>query len=715
MAVIGQVNQEMKIRLLDTKENNQPIDLEVEMLLGKPPKMLRDVKTLKPIVYEFDHRAAEISDAIERVLKLPTVADKTFLITIGDRTVTGLVHRDQMVGPYQVPVADAAVTIAGYQTNHGEVMALGEKTPAALLNPPASGRLAVAEALTNLFSADVSDLKNIKLSANWMAACGAPGEDAALYETVKAVAMEFCPLLDIAIPVGKDSMSMRTTWKDSKGQEQKVTSPLSLLITAFAPVDDVRKTLTPEIKKNKGNLYLIHLNDQHRLGASALAQVYNQTGISTPDVDEPLLFKGLLLALIEIKAKNLVHAYHDRSDGGLITTLLEMAFPTRSGLKIFTSTANTIAELFAEEIGVVVQAQDDDVDKINAILAQHKLPSLQLVAKPDANKVTITNFDGLRLYESSITNLKTIWSETSYLMQLHRDNPECAKQEFGLHDDPNHGGLQMDYQFTLNAPNINKGAKPKMAILREQGVNGHIEMAAAFHQAGFQTFDVTMSDLLNKNKNINDFKGFVACGGFSYGDVLGAGSGWAKTILFNPTLKDSFQTFFEKKDSFSLGICNGCQMLSQLKDLIPGAQEWPRFVRNLSEQFEARLVNVKIKSSSSILFKDMQNAILPIANAHGEGRVFYYQEDDKDTLTNNNQVCLQYVDSKGQPTEVYPLNPNGSINGLTGFTSKDGRSTIMMPHPERLFRRVQYSWTKQTEGEYAPWFKLFLNARAFCD
>lgn len=718
MAVIGEVTGDHQLKLHDSKHNNNPIEMDLSLLLGKPPKMTRNVKH-KPIkLNEFDTSKLNFGEALERVLRLPTVGDKSFLITIGDRTVTGMVARDQMVGAFQVPVSDAAVTISGYTTYHGEAMAMGERTPLALINAAASGRMAVAEALTNILSADIQKLNDIKLSANWMAACGVEGEDAALFDTVKAVGMEFCPALGIAIPVGKDSMSMRSTWQDSKNKTHAVVSPLSLLITAFAPVSDVRRTITPELKISSDNssIYLLDVSGKMRLGASCLGQVFNQIGNENPDVESAEDFKQFLNSLIQLKQANLIQAYHDRSDGGLITSLLEMAFTVRCGLNINLSSDKIFNEAFNEEIGVLLQIKDTDLAKVLEYLKKSKLENhLRKVAEiRDDQKVVVKNSANKEIYSNTITNLKNIWSETSYTMQKNRDNPECAESESKLYADQSYKGITFQLSFDpAQSFQITKGIKPKIAILREQGVNGHVEMAAAFHLAGFESIDVTMSDLLSGKHNINDFQGLVTCGGFSYGDVLGAGSGWAKTILFKEKLKNDFTKFFHNPKTFSLGVCNGCQMLSQLKDLIPGAELWPRFFRNNSEQFEARFVTVKVNKSPSVLLKNMQESILAIACAHGEGLVTF---NDSTTMNKNlekNLVCMQFVDSTGKPTERYPLNPNGSQLGATGFTTNDGRATIMMPHPERLFRSAQYSWKSKDWGEYGPWMQIFRAAKEF--
>ncbi|PCJ62066.1 MAG: phosphoribosylformylglycinamidine synthase [Planctomycetota bacterium] len=711
MAVIGTVTDDKHLTLIDEEYNNLPINMELSLLLGKPPKMTRDVTHKEKQLVPANFNNLNFEKALKDILRLPCVADKTFLITIGDRTVTGMVHRDQMVGPYQIPVADACVTISGYKTNKGEVMAMGERTPIALISPEASGRMAIAEALTNMFCSDIDKIGDIKLSANWMAACGVEGEDAALYDTVKAVGMDFCPDLGLSIPVGKDSMSMRTTWDDSKNISHSVTSPLSLLITGFAPVSDVRKTITPELS-GKGDLYLLCLDKQERLGGSALTQVTNQLGDKCADVDSAEKFKQFINTIIELKKENLIDAYHDRSDGGLIITLLEMAFCTKAGLNISGNSNEPLAEFFNEEIGIVLQI--NDIEKANPIISKAGLTdSFIKVAELRDDQKVIVKSQITTLFESDIIELKNIWSETSWLMQKYRDNPNCADQEYQLYGNDEYKGLQSNLTFDPEATFSISKTKPKIAILREQGVNGHIEMAAAFHLAGFETIDVSSSDLLSGKHKIQEFQGLVACGGFSYGDVLGAGSGWAKTVLFNEELKADFTKFFHKDDTFSLGVCNGCQMLSQLKELIPGAELWPTFIKNTSEQFEARLTMIKVLESPSILLNEMTGSTIPIACAHGEGKVYFENES---LLINNfdkNLVTMQYVDSNMNATEVYPLNPNGSSQGATSFTTTDGRSTIMMPHPERLFRSNQYSWKPKGWNETGPWMHLFKSARNF--
>lgn len=712
-AVLGEATEALQLTVADEQFNNNPVDMPLPVLLGKPPKMHRNVTNRDRAQPGFDTAAVDLSDAIDRLLALPTIADKTFLITIADRTVTGLVARDQMVGPWQVPVADVAVTATDYVHHTGEAMAMGERSPVALLNPSASTRLSVAESLTNIFASDIGSLKQIKLSANWMAAAGHAGEDAALYEGVKAVGMEFCPALDLTIPVGKDSLSMKTLWKD--GDESKaVISPLSLIVTAFAPVQDIRKTWTPELDTSEASsLWLIDLGKgQDRLGGSCLAQVYNQVGDLCPDI-APEEMRNLFNCLTEARQDDLIRAYHDRSDGGAFVSLVEMAFASRSGLAIDLASDNLVANLFAEEIGVVVQVLDRQQADFQTLLAKHNLAEVShIIARPTADQTVSINNKGQTVYSASLGSLHAKWSATSYQMQALRDNADCAKEAYDLIVNQD-AKAELVSRLTFNpsgnvsAPYINTGARPKVAILREQGVNGQQEMAAAFSLAGFDPVDVHMSDLLEGRLTLEEMKGLVACGGFSYGDVLGAGRGWSSNILLHHRASDVFAEFFHRQDTFSLGVCNGCQMLSSLHDLIPGAEHWPRFYRNTSEQFEARLSLVKVEESKSILLQGMAGSVMPIAVAHGEGRVVWRNESD----AQHAKTAMRFVDATGSATETYPLNPNGSAQGLTGFTSADGRATIMMPHPERVFRRDQHSWHPKDWQEEGSWMRLFQNAR----
>lgn len=708
-AVLGEATEARHLTVEDPLFHDNAVDIPMQVMLGGTPRMQRSYETVERTGNEFDTSKIDLKDAIFRVLKNPTVASKSFLITIGDRSITGMVARDQMVGPWQVPVADAAVTTTSLQGYTGEAMAMGERPPVALLNPAASARLAVAEALTNIASANIEQLGDIKLSANWMAAAGQKGEDQALFEGVKAIGMEMCPALGIAIPVGKDSLSMRTTWNDD-GIEKAVTSPMSGVITAFAPVSDVRKTLTPELKHIDGSVLVrIDLSKgQFRIGASILTQVYKAIGTVTPDVDSFEDLKDFFNLIQDWNNRGLVQAYHDIGDGGLLATVAEMMFASRLGAAL---EPQTIESLFAEEIGAVLQLKATDWDALQAEIESSNLSdAIHLVGR--VNNTDQLSINGLILARAE---LQQAWAEVSHQIQRLRDNVETADQEFALIADQNHKGLIAQATFDLNEPveaPFIATRRPNMVILREQGVNGHVEMAAAFDKVGFNTVDVHMSDLLAGRVDLQDFEGLVACGGFSYGDVLGAGGGWAKSVLFNPKLRDQFESFFNRESTFSLGICNGCQMLSQLAPLIPGADNWPRFHRNVSEVFEARAVNVRVEKSVSVLLQDMQGSILPIAVAHGEGRVVASNEHLA-SLNSNDQVTLRYVDSLGQPTQHYPLNPNGSPEAITGVTSKDGRATIMMPHPERNFRALQHSWKPEDWNEDGAWLRMFRNARKF--
>ena len=724
-AVVGEAVEEEHLLVEDSHFKNTPVDMPLDVLLGKPPRMHRTVERQSFNANALDLSGIQLNEAIERVLKLPAVASKKFLITIGDRTITGLVHRDQMVGPWQVPVADCAVTASSYNGYVGEAMAMGERTPLALINAPASGRMAIGESITNIASTRIEKLSDIKLSANWMAAAGHPGEDENLYDTVKAVGMELCPQLGIAIPVGKDSMSMRTQWQDN-GEDKSVTSPLSLIVSAFAPVSDIRKTITPQLRTDKGlsDLILIDLGrDQNRMGGSALAQVYGQMGDNTPDVDSAEDLKGFFTAIQEMLEKDLLLAYHDRSDGGLFTTLIEMAFTGHTGIsvdldKLAGDQSMILPALFNEELGAVLQVKRGNKGRVKDILAERGLASCAhtIGSLQDGQRVTFS-FNGNELVSESSIKFERWWSETSYRIQALRDNAECARQEFDNllddHDDGLHASLPYDINQDIAAPYIATGVRPVMAILREQGVNGQVEMAAAFDRAGFDTVDVHMSDILSGQRSLKEFKGLAACGGFSYGDVLGAGEGWAKSILFNTRARDQFAAFLGRKDSFALGVCNGCQMLSNLHDLIPGAELWPHFVRNQSEQFEARVSMVEVQDSKSIFLQGMAGSRMPIAVAHGEGYAEFKGLSSLATLEASGQVALKFVDNLGRPTVRYPYNPNGSVNGITGLTSADGRVTIMMPHPERVFRTVQNSWHPDEWGEDAPLMRMFRNARVW--
>jgi phosphoribosylformylglycinamidine synthase len=707
-AVLGEATEARHLTVEDPLFENNAVDIPMQVMLGGTPRMQRSYETIERKGNDFDASKVDLKDAIFRVLKNPTVASKSFLITIGDRSITGMVARDQMVGRWQVPVADAAVTTTSLQGFTGEAMAMGERPPVALLNPAASARLAVAEAITNIACANIEQISDIKLSANWMAAAGQKGEDQALFEGVKAIGMEMCPALGIAIPVGKDSLSMRTTWND--GEDKAVTSPMTGVITAFAPVLDVRKTLTPELK-NLEDSVLVRIDlskGQFRLGGSILAQVYKAIGSVTPDVDSFDDFKAFFALIQDWNNRGVIKAYHDIGDGGLLATVAEMMFASRLGVALENQSTES---LFAEEIGAVLQITAADWAQLEVEVAASSLKdTIAVVGRVNTTDQLVVN--GLTLERAE---LQQAWAEVSHQIQRLRDNVETADQEFALIADKNHKGLIAQPTYDLNepveAPFINT-RRPNMAILREQGVNGHVEMAAAFDKVGFNTIDVHMSDLLAGRVSLSDFEGLVACGGFSYGDVMGAGGGWAKSVLFNPKLRDQFEQFFHRESTFSLGVCNGCQMMSQLAPLIPGAEHWGRFHRNTSEVFEARAVNVRVEKSVSVLLEDMQGSILPIAVAHGEGRLVA-TEQQLAALNAENQVILRYVDSLGNPTQHYPLNPNGSPEAITGQTSKDGRATVMMPHPERNFRALQHSWKPEDWAEDGAWLRMFRNARKF--
>ncbi|TVP12344.1 phosphoribosylformylglycinamidine synthase [Shewanella sp. KCT] len=718
-AVVGEATEERHLTLSDEHFDNKPIDLPLEVLLGKAPKMSRDVVSQKADSPALAQETIELKDAVRRVLRLPTVAEKTFLITIGDRTVTGLVNRDQMVGPWQVPVADCAVTASSFDSYSGEAMSMGERTPLALLDFGASARMAVAESIMNIAGSDIGSLKRIKLSANWMSAAGHPGEDAGLYEAVKAVGEELCPELDLTIPVGKDSMSMKTAWQDG-GEDKTVTSPMSLVITAFGAVQDIRKTVTPELRSDKGDteLLLVDLSQgERRLGGSCLAQVFGQLGDKAPDLADAALLRGFFEVTQALVADKALLAYHDRSDGGLFTTLIEMAFAGNTGLDVDLSalTGTHLERLFNEELGAVIQVRAADSQ---AIKAQYQAAGVacHVVAKPVAGDSIIIRDAATEVLAESRTELRTIWAETTYRMQAMRDNPECAEEEFKLKQVADAPGLTVDLKFDpsedIAAPYILKGTAPKMAILREQGVNSHLEMAAAFDRAGFESRDVHMSDILSGRISLEEFQGLAACGGFSYGDVLGAGEGWAKSILFNGRAREEFSRFFERNDSFALGVCNGCQMLSNLKDIIPGTEHWPHFVRNRSERFEARFSLVEVQKSPSFFFEGMEGSRMPIAVSHGEGRAEFASPEALAAAEASGTIALRFVDGHGQVATQYPENPNGSPNALTGICSTDGRVTIMMPHPERVFRTVANSWHPDEWGEDSPWMRMFRNVRA---
>jgi phosphoribosylformylglycinamidine synthase len=726
-AVVGEATEEQHLTVTDSHFGNNAVDMPLNVLLGKAPRMHRSADREAELGDDFDASALDIDEAVIRVLRHPAVASKSFLITIGDRSITGLVARDQMVGPWQVPVADCAVTATSFDVYTGEAMAMGERTPLALLDAPASGRMAIGETLTNIAASRIDAISDIKLSANWMAAAGHPGEDARLYDTVKAVGMQLCPELGITIPVGKDSMSMQTRWQD-EGAEKSVTSPLSLVVTGFAPVSDIRKTLTPQLRMDKGvtDLILIDLGrGQNRMGASILAQVHGQLGRQAPDVDDAEDLKAFFAVIQGLNADGYLLAYHDRSDGGMLVSALEMAFAGHCGLNLYLdsladNSQELAAVLFNEELGAVIQVHQDATPEV---LAQFSAAGLgdcvAVIGQPVNNDEVAISFNGQPVFAGQRRLLQRQWAETSYQVQRLRDNAQCADQEFDALLEEDNPGLNIKLGFDVNediaAPYIKKGLRPQIAVLREQGVNGQVEMAAAFDRAGFNAIDVHMSDILAGRVDLDAFKGLVACGGFSYGDVLGAGEGWAKSILFNNRARDAFSAFFERNDSFSLGVCNGCQMLSNLHELIPGSEFWPHFVRNRSEQFEARVAMVQVQESASIFLQGMAGSRMPIAIAHGEGHAEFESEEALLEADLSSCVAMRFIDNHGKVTETYPANPNGSPRGITGLTSRDGRVTIMMPHPERVFRAVQNSWRPEEWQEDAGWLRMFRNARVWVD
>jgi phosphoribosylformylglycinamidine synthase len=744
-AVVGEAREDHELVVTDALFKNKPVDMPLDVLFGKPPRMHREVgrrgKRLRPL----ELAAVTLKDAAYKVLRLPTVADKTFLVTIGDRTVGGMCVRDQMVGPWQVPVADCAVTTLGYATYLGEAMAIGERTPLALIDGPASGRMAVGEAITNIAAAPIADIGLVKLSANWMCAAGHPGEDAILFDTVRAVGMELCPALGVSIPVGKDSMSMKTTWRDAKtGEDKAVTAPLSLVISAFAPVTDVRKTLTPQLRADLGatELVLIDLGlGRNRLGGSALAQVHSQLGREAPDLDDPARLGAFFGAVQKLNNEGKVVAYHDRSDGGLFATLCEMAFAGRAGVTVYLDNLafdpkqldvdgherqtdilagnlgdRILAALFNEELGAVIQIRESDRPTVMQTLRDAGLSAAShVIGHPNAEGQVRVIVNGKPVFAEKRSTLHRAWSEVTHHLQRLRDNPVCADEEYDRLLDEGDPGLNAKLTFDpaadIAAPYVKKGVRPKVAVLREQGVNGQMEMAAAFDRAGFHAVDVHMSDIIAGRVKLSDFKAFAACGGFSYGDVLGAGEGWAKSILFNRRARDEFEAFFRRPDSFALGACNGCQMMSNLKEIIPGAENWPHFERNFSEQYEARVATIEIAGSPSILFAGMEGSRIPIATAHGEGRAVFKSAAAMDAA--RYLVAARWVDNRGKATETYPYNPNGSPQGVTALTTPDGRFNILMPHPERVFRSVLLSWHPAEWGEDSPWMRLFRNARAW--
>ncbi len=717
-AVVGTATREETLIVADPAYRNEPVDMQLSVLLGKPPRMTRDathvVRTLPALITA----GIDLRDAALRVLQFPAVADKTFLVSIGDRTVGGLCSRDQMVGPWQVPVADVAVTLADFDGYTGEAMAMGERTPLALISPAASGRMAVGEALTNLAAAAVGPLSGVKLSANWMAAAGHPGEDAALYDTVRAVALELCPALGVSIPVGKDSLSMRTTWRDG-ATEKSVTAPVSLIVSAFARVADARRVVTPQLRFDRGDTVLLLAdlaNGSNRLGGSVLAQVYGQLGDTAPDLDDAATLKAFFDVVQSLHASGKLIAYHDRSDGGVFATLLEMAFAARCGLSIELDElpGDPLGALFNEELGAVLQVTA--VDR-HDVVAAFEAAGVRAVAvgRPIAGDQIRVTREGTTLLDASRVDLHRAWSSTTHALQRLRDNPDAADQEYDRILDSGDPGLAPRLSFDpagdIAAPFIATGKRPQVAVLREQGVNGHVEMAAAFDRAGFAAFDVHMTDIIAGRVSLTQFAGIIAGGGFSYGDVLGAGEGWAKSILFNSRARDEFAAFFARRETFALGVCNGCQMMSNLHELIPGTGHWPHFVRNRSEQFEARLVLLEVQETPSLFFAGMKGSRIPVALAHGEGYAEF--RDSVQLAAAEPLVTLRFVDHRGAATERYPYNPNGSPAGITGLTTADGRFSILMPHPERVFRTVQMSWHPDGWGEDSPWMRMFRNARAW--
>jgi len=754
-AVIGTATEERQLVLEDpaatADDQKFPVDMPMDVLLGKPPKMHKDVQTVARSLPAIDLTGVPLEKAVIDVLAHPTVASKRFLVTIGDRAVGGLTHRDQMVGPWQVPVADVAVTLADFQGFKGEAMAMGERTPLAAINAPASGRMAVAEAITNMLAAPIA-LSKVKMSANWMAACGEPGEDADLYATVKAVGMELCPQLNISIPVGKDSLSMRTQWSEG-GETKKVTSPVSLIITGFASIDDVRGTLTPQLDASEPDttLVLVDLSrGKMRMGGSILGQVLGQSGNETPDLDEAKDLIALVDAVNALRAQGKILAYHDKGDGGLLATVAEMAFAGHVGVALNVDMLITegdgisdsrmdsgegknwgaqvsgrredltLRALFNEELGVVLQVKTSDSAEVLETLRAHGLSTCSHIVgktRPASSSMDMGKGelqvwrDAKKVFGASLSDLHQVWDAVSWKIAQQRDNPACADSEHasvGVPSDPGmHVHLTFDPQEALSAPFVNVAAKPRVAVLREQGVNSHVEMAYAFGEAGFEAVDVHMTDLQTGRAQLRDFAGIVACGGFSYGDTLGAGIGWARSITFNEPLSEQFQAFFSRKDTFGLGVCNGCQMFAELADIIPGAQDWPRFTQNQSNRFEARLSMVEVLESPSLFLQGMAGSRLPIAVAHGEGYANFRFRGNADAVI----AAMRYVDNHGQATEQYPFNPNGSAGGLTAVTTADGRFTAMMPHPERVFRNVQMSWTDGDRSALSPWMRVWRNAR----
>ena len=721
-AVVGKATEAQDLIVTDAKFDQNPIDIPMDVLLGKPPKVARDTSRATRAQTQATYDHIKIESAVEYVLRNPTVASKKFLVTIGDRTITGLVARDQMVGPWQVPVADVAVTASSFKGVTGEAMSMGERTPMAIYSGPQSARVSLGEAITNLLAADVQNLHDIRLSANWMAAANYMSEDSVLFDTVNSLS-SLCRELNIAIPVGKDSLSMQTKWQDA-GVDKNVVSPVSLIVSAFSPVSDIRKTWTPQIRTDQGPSYLILVDlgeKANRLGASCLSQVYKVDDNNVPDLNSTDLMVNYFNYINKLRDKINVISYHDRSDGGLLATLCEMAFAGRCGLKVQVNTLgkNALNNLFNEELGAVFQVTADDLAVATQLADTCGLSHcFHILGEPNTSQNIVITHNNNEILNKPRAELELIWSQPSLQIQKLRDHPESAEQESQLITDAHHQGLVAKPSFDINeniaAPYIAKGLKPKVAILREQGVNGQIEMAAAFDRAGFDAIDVHMTDLIAERVNLSQFQALAACGGFSYGDVLGAGNGWASSILFNSKLKEQFNIFFNRNDVLALGVCNGCQMMSHLREIIPGTDLWPTFIRNTSEQFEARLVNVEITESPSLLFQGMHGSIMPVAVAHGEGKIDADHEQCEEIKRTQLNV-MNYVNSDLEPTEIYPLNPNGSLQGITALTNTDGRFTIMMPHPERLFRTAQYSWHPDDWEEDSPWMRMFRNARVALD
>ena len=713
-SVVGKATKQKSLKVEDNLLKKDVVNMDLNILLGKPPKLTKNITSAYSLKIEKSTLEVSLECAIFEVLKYPSVASKNFLITIGDRSVTGLIAQDQMVGPWQVPVSNVGVTKSTFDSITGEAFAIGEKAPIALTNAAASARMATAEALTNIAASAIEDISLIKLSANWMAASGTDYEDDELFKAVKAIGIELCPALGISIPVGKDSMSMQTSWGES--ETNTVTSPLSLIITAFSESYDVNKTLTPQlIKDTNSSLILVDLGvGKNRMGGSAFNLVNNVTSLEVPDLDNPELIKNFFKGIQFLNKKNKLLAYHDRSDGGLIVSVLEMAFAGHCGVKLELGVKESILEfLLNEELGAVIQVAKEDIEFIQEYLDKKLGLSTKIIGSPTIDhKISIINNDSL-IYSSTRSKLQQVWAETSFRIQSIRDNPKSAEEEFNLILDDSNPGIKPKIDFKIPSKiNISK-SKPKIAILREQGVNGHSEMAAAFNYANFEAHDVHMSDILSGDKSLKDFHGLAACGGFSFGDVLGAGEGWAKSILFNNKLRDEFQAFFERKDTIALGVCNGCQMMSNIKEIIPGADLWPKFIKNESEQFEARFVMVEIIKNNSLFFDGMIESILPVVVSHGEGRVQFSSNDHLNLNESSNLISLKYVDNYHQGTLMYPMNPNGSPNGITGLTSSDGRVSIMMPHPERVFRADQNSWHPKKWEKFGPWYRMFANANKF--